>query len=48
MNSRLSSFLLCSCYASLRWMQHQQWLVLPFCVDQGLSSALPVAGVSLS
>lgn len=35
MNSRLSSFLLCSCYASLRWMQHQQWLVLPFRVDQG-------------
>ena len=35
MNSRLSSFLLCSCYALLRWMQHQQWLVLPFRVDQG-------------
>ena len=35
MNSRLSSFLRCSCYASLRWMQHQQWLVLPFRVDQG-------------
>ena len=35
MNSRLSSFLLCSCYASLRWMQHQQWLVLPLGVGQG-------------
>ena len=35
MNSRLSSFFLCSCYASLCWIQHQQWLVLPLDVGQG-------------